>query len=123
VAQQFLDAVSHLVAFRTQGLDLPGQVRIGILGFGKGGLGRRQFLQGRVLLLPQTIDKRHRFLDALLKMGQSIDFRFLSCSCHFINLLGWGRKCGLNLRCYECELTGIGGGRFSKNLPVQFNAG
>ena len=74
MAQQFLDARSHLVAFGPQGLDFFGEVRIRGLRFRVSRMSRRQFLQRGVLLLPQTVDQRDGLLDALLKMTERIDF-------------------------------------------------
>lgn len=83
MAEELFDTVSDLMPFRAQSFQFPREAGIRILRFLDCTLGRRKFLQGRVPFLPQTVNKRYCLLNALFKMTQSIDFRFVSDSCHF----------------------------------------
>jgi hypothetical protein len=123
VPEQFFDPAPHLLAFRTQGLDFRGQMRIRVLRLGESGLRRGQLFQRGFLLLPQTVDERDCFLNAVLKVTEAVDFRFLSWGWHRLFLFGWGGESGFDLRRDGGELTGVGGRRFGKNLPVELNTG
>ena len=127
VAEKLLYPAAYLVPLRPERLDLFGEFCVDVLGFLECLLRRREFLQCGFLLLTETGDECHRLLDALFEVSQRIDFGFLSGSSHGVvvslcKLLPGRIESRFDLRRDQRELSGIGGCRLRKHLPVQFKA-